>query len=510
MNTFLQYSKVAIVIHKGYVKELEYRKMPKIFTLDPYEECFSKPGGIYCVIDVYLQVKTPNDLWYQIKNISSDTMKHYRHDILHKGICVTDRCKIPDYSTLYAMNITDLKQMIEIILSECIAEELEEKYQLEGKASLRYCDNEVYTRALNATDWVYIAIILGILIMSGIGTVYHVWCKKREVKTALVNAIFCLFLALLTPPYISMILVELHCVDHYPKRTLALHLRADGSLAYQIQGSQFLTNLSLFIQFYFCISSFLMAYNFLTRVENNQIKSIWAYFRLVLERWLRLTPVYAVVLGFLCTIYDYMGSGPLWRDNIVAEAEMCRILWWTHLIYLNNYVDYSIVCYDVSWYLAADMQLFCCGTLVMMIVWKFPSISKYLFGLLITVGIIVPGLQTYMYNYYPIIPPDTDGGLFLNDDYVYDPIISGVYVSLHRPVFAFFAMTFILGAIHKCYNISRGFLEWDGFQLFSKFSYCVYVIHYMVQRYSSGFFYQPYHIAFYNFVLLSSFVISLL
>ncbi|XP_077288801.1 uncharacterized protein LOC143913086 [Arctopsyche grandis] len=290
--------------YSGDIYELEYSKLPKLFTLDPYEECFLEPGGLYCVVDIQLQAQTVNDIWYLIKNYSSEPLAHLRHDILHKGICVTKRCNV---SEEHSKNVTYDKKIVESFLTKCMTRELEEAYQLEGNVSVRYCEDKVYSRSFNIFDWVYVAIILGIVIMNGIGTVYDVWRKKREIKLDSRNG--------------------------------------------------------------------------------------------------RLTPVYAVVLGFLCTLYDYMGSGPLWQDNIVIEADACRQLWWTHFIYINNYLDVPTACYDITWYLAADMQLFCYGTLVMMIIWKFPSLSRYVFGLLMIIAIIVPGLQTYIFNYYPIIPP---------------------------------------------------------------------------------------------------------
>jgi hypothetical protein len=49
----------------------------------------------------------------------------------------------------------------------------------------------------------------------------------------------------------------------------------------------------------------------------------------------RLTPVYAIVLGFIATLIVYMGTGPNWY-NIETSAYGCRINWWWHLLYSES------------------------------------------------------------------------------------------------------------------------------------------------------------------------------
>lgn len=51
----------------------------------------------------------------------------------------------------------------------------------------------------------------------------------------------------------------------------------------------------------------------------------------------RLTPVYAVILGFIATLLAYLGAGPYWQ-NIQDLSMVCRYNWWNNLLYINNYV----------------------------------------------------------------------------------------------------------------------------------------------------------------------------
>ena len=51
----------------------------------------------------------------------------------------------------------------------------------------------------------------------------------------------------------------------------------------------------------------------------------------------RLTPVYAMILGFIATLLAYLGSGPSWQ-NVRDLSVACRWNWWNNLLYVNNYV----------------------------------------------------------------------------------------------------------------------------------------------------------------------------
>lgn len=53
---------------------------------------------------------------------------------------------------------------------------------------------------------------------------------------------------------------------------------------------------------------------------------------LYLMSCLRLTIVYALVLGFIATLIVYMGTGPNWY-NVIASSAGCRVSWWKNFLY---------------------------------------------------------------------------------------------------------------------------------------------------------------------------------
>ncbi len=56
----------------------------------------------------------------------------------------------------------------------------------------------------------------------------------------------------------------------------------------------------------------------------------------------RLTPVYAIILGFVATLMVYIGTGPNWI-LVEAASNSCRVSWWKNLLYskMNFYLDLS-------------------------------------------------------------------------------------------------------------------------------------------------------------------------
>ncbi len=66
----------------------------------------------------------------------------------------------------------------------------------------------------------------------------------------------------------------------------------------------------------------------------------------------RLTPVYAVILGFIATLMIYTTTGPNWETQRILSTA-CRYNWWNNLLYINNYVktyplDVSVWIYFIN------------------------------------------------------------------------------------------------------------------------------------------------------------------
>ena len=97
-------------------------------------------------------------------------------------------------------------------------------------------------------------------------------------------------------------------------------------------------NATVSVDTFFLMSGLLVAYLLLRELDRNKGRFNVALF--YIHRYLRLTPVYAIILGFIATLIVYVSNGPNWR-LVLYMREGCRWNWWNHLLYVNNYVHTS-------------------------------------------------------------------------------------------------------------------------------------------------------------------------
>ncbi|KAJ8717591.1 hypothetical protein PYW07_005521 [Mythimna separata] len=73
------------------------------------------------------------------------------------------------------------------------------------------------------------------------------------------------------------------------------------------------------------------------------------------------------------------------------------------------------------------------------------------------------------------------GTVFLQDSPL--PLwASALYSALDRPLVAVFFSIFMLGCFSRCWSLVRDSLEWRGFHILGRLSYCVFLIHFIVLR----------------------------
>ncbi|GFY55368.1 hypothetical protein TNIN_374681 [Trichonephila inaurata madagascariensis] len=138
----------------------------------------------------------------------------------------------------------------------------------------------------------------------------------------------------------------------------------------------------------FFFSGFLVAYLFFQQSAKN--KGIpWLYF--YIHRFIRLTPVYMIVLAFYTSLSGYLGSGPVW--TVPNTDPNCHSNWWWNFLYINNLQPAADACAGWFWYLANDMQFYVISPLFLVTLWRWPKIGfilqcfkPYLLRLRISMG----------------------------------------------------------------------------------------------------------------------------
>ncbi|GIY31846.1 nose resistant to fluoxetine protein 6 [Caerostris darwini] len=185
----------------------------------------------------------------------------------------------------------------------------------------------------------------------------------------------------------------LHSIDNLPFQTV-------------IQGT-------FSVDSFFLISGFLLSYLFLEESDkrNGKINLL----ALCLHRFLRLTPVYMLLIAFNTLVFKYTGSGPFWGDD--SDIDACKQHWWWNLLYINNFLPLESMCTTWTWYLANDMQFFLMGVILLSIVWRWPSVGLSISGIFLVSSWIVTWCISYYYKLSPLfvgISSATDYEIYKN------------------------------------------------------------------------------------------------
>ncbi|GBG31265.1 Nose resistant to fluoxetine protein 6 [Hondaea fermentalgiana] len=112
---------------------------------------------------------------------------------------------------------------------------------------------------------------------------------------------------------------------------------------------------------FFFMSGFLATWGVLVRFTSERITPK-SYGMLILGRYLRLTPVYALVVLFFWKVLPHLGSGPYW-SVVPRTVEACEGSFIFNMLYVNNIFPLGSAgaltsCAGWTWYLANDFQFF--------------------------------------------------------------------------------------------------------------------------------------------------------
>ncbi|GIY64968.1 nose resistant to fluoxetine protein 6 [Caerostris darwini] len=157
---------------------------------------------------------------------------------------------------------------------------------------------------------------------------------------------------------------------------------------------------------FFVLSGFLVAYLYFQQCSKNGGKIPWLYF--YIHRYIRLTPVYMIVVAYFTALYNYSNSGPQWPDSDVDDN--CMTGWWWNLLYINNLQEEKYHCMGWSWYLANDMQFYVISPLLLISLWRWPKIGYSLMGLLFAISFTAYFAITYEYDFDVTLESIAAGG----------------------------------------------------------------------------------------------------
>ncbi|EDV50944.1 nose resistant to fluoxetine protein 6 [Drosophila erecta] len=145
---------------------------------------------------------------------------------------------------------------------------------------------------------------------------------------------------------------------------------------------QYVSSAPLLVDVFFTISGFLQTFNFLRNslqleaVRRNSFRENLKLFgKLLFHRYLRLGPLYLVVMATVDLVYAYIGDVSVYHINERFD-EMCTRHWWRNLLFIQNLFDHRDMCANWSWSLACEMQFFILANALLFLYVKYPRVVK--------------------------------------------------------------------------------------------------------------------------------------
>ncbi|KAK9869953.1 hypothetical protein WA026_006051 [Henosepilachna vigintioctopunctata] len=370
-------------------------------------------------------------IWDKIALFATDPRRKSRKDI-HISYCIPSSCTHNDLQIVLQKNAE--------IFSEKVP------FNLDVAVNKRNCQTQTERKFTNG-DKIFLGVVLIVISFEVMCTLYHGLTKSGGVKH------------LKLPGKLHDIL-KAFSFSHTIKKLTKISQRDDGleclngmkviSTLFVIMGHRLMFSTSssignpiymeeayekpafagffmgpVVVDTFYTISGFLACYCILTEIHRTKGKANLAY--VVLHRIVRLTPAYAVVLGFYMTIFSHLGNGPFWSERVEVEQERCIENWWTNLLYINNYVNVEKSCMFHTWYLASDMQLFLSVPILAYILWKKPRIGMICCVAITLIAMVLNFMVIYINEEQPFIL------LYLGTSFIQDPVADLSYQRIHIP-----------------------------------------------------------------------------
>ncbi|XP_031618020.1 nose resistant to fluoxetine protein 6-like [Contarinia nasturtii] len=160
-----------------------------------------------------------------------------------------------------------------------------------------------------------------------------------------------------------------------------------------------LFSVAIAVDTYFVISGLVLAYLFFqTEKKKKKESAIIKFVSSVVNRYLRLTPPYLVVIALTGFLSIYLrDTSQYW---LIEHNDInCPKYWWRNLFYIQNMYPLDNMCMTWSWFLAADFQCFCLTSFLLVIYTKKPKVAVSIFVLLFVSASLYTGYLGYVLKY---------------------------------------------------------------------------------------------------------------
>ncbi|XP_065211272.1 O-acyltransferase like protein-like isoform X2 [Planococcus citri] len=123
----------------------------------------------------------------------------------------------------------------------------------------------------------------------------------------------------------------------------------------------------------------------------------------ILLRWIRMVPVFAILMLYIIYILPYSGDGPLWNYKVMSEVNKCMESWWASLFAINNVVKINQQCLIASWYISVDIQLAIIGGILLYIFSRNAKLGILAVAVLFITSIAMTFIYAYVNQFHGLL-----------------------------------------------------------------------------------------------------------
>uniref|UniRef100_A0A182R4K4 Acyl_transf_3 domain-containing protein n=1 Tax=Anopheles funestus TaxID=62324 RepID=A0A182R4K4_ANOFN len=442
----------------------EPHSVPPIFLYDDFAHCETQ-GSVYCYGRSVLRVDQypVNFVVPQTENMDRIVYKN-RVQHLELGVCLrecekalaglTATQKESLYQPEIPVNFTfmipselfptmkDDKRRYETLVNVCINQRLRTRYNITGYTALEYCRPKATkqtARPFDTLEVLFLAVsgtlvvtlvLTSLLDVSGINrdnafisafSLRRNWIRLRAEPDSTLHR------DLLYIDGLRVIINHLVIILHNFLIASAAPLQNYGELETLLSFTPiliYLTSNTFLVQVFFTIGGYLLSANFLRDAEKSPINARYIANR-ILNRLLRLLPVYGYILLFSVSLnvrFDVNLNG---YRLFTAENAICRQNWWANILFVNNFPWPKELCLMHTWYLAADLQLFLMALALLLMIHRWPKHVGTVFLCGVLVSFAIPALIVHQHRLHPVLPVKLSEFKYL---VMYEPWIRQVYL----------------------------------------------------------------------------------
>lgn len=188
----------------------------------------------------------------------------------------------------------------------------------------------------------------------------------------------------------------------------------------------FVFSASIVMHSFYVMTGFIVSYKFFQYMEKNPDFDHRKLIKDIINRLMRICPLYLFFIFFSSTWLTHVGSGPIWKLATEVERTHCRKNWWTNLLFINNYVNADEPCFLQSFFLSVDFQMLLIALIMFSIIWKYPRSVKFIFSFALIYSFVIVAVVVHLKKY--------DGVLGIWPEYIKHFLLDyEMYLNYHVP-----------------------------------------------------------------------------